>query len=141
MQATEAYIASSRNLVEEVLRLSTPTANMWRVATKDTEIQGVPVPTGSMVMIKFSSANRDQGVYPEPHTFDVERNNAKTQIAFGYGVHMCVGASLARKEMNVAFRCLLERINQFELVDENAALNYPPNVLLRGLSSLPLRVS
>lgn len=129
------------NLVEEVLRLSTPTANMWRVATKDTEIQGVPVPTGSMVMIKFSSANRDQGVYPEPHTFDVERNNAKTQIAFGYGVHMCVGASLARKEMNVAFRCLLERINQFELVDENAALNYPPNVLLRGLSSLPLRVS
>jgi len=129
------------NLVEEVLRLSTPTANMWRVATKDTEIQGVPVPTGSMVMIKFSSANRDQGVYPEPHTFDVERNNAKTQIAFGYGVHMCVGASLARKEMNVAFRCLLERINQFELIDENAALNYPPNVLLRGLSSLPLRVS
>jgi len=129
------------NLVEEVLRLSTPTANMWRVATKDTEIQGVPIPTGSMVMIKFSSANRDQGVYPEPHTFDVERKNAKTQIAFGYGVHMCVGASLARKELNVAFRCLLERINQFELIDENAALNYPPNVLLRGLSSLPLRVS
>ncbi len=128
------------NLVEEVLRLATPTANMWRVATKDTEIRGVPIPAGSMVMIKFSSANRDQGVYPEPHAFDVERKNAKTQIAFGYGVHMCVGANLARKEMNIAFRCLLERIEQFELIDENAALNYPPNVLLRGLSSLPLRV-
>ena len=129
------------NLVEEVLRLSTPTANMWRVATKDTEINGTPVPKGSMVMIKFSSANRDAEAYPDPHSFDVERDNAKTQIAFGYGVHMCVGASLARKEMNVAFRCLLDRIEKFELLEEEADLSYPPNVLLRGLSSLKLRVS
>ncbi|NKB98349.1 MAG: cytochrome P450 [Pseudomonadales bacterium] len=129
------------NLVEEVLRLSTPTANMWRVATKDTEIQGTPVPAGSMVMIKFSSANRDAEVYPDPHTFDIERENVKTQIAFGYGVHMCVGASLARKEMNVAFRCLLERIEKFELLEEIEDLNYPPNVLLRGVSGLKLRVS
>ena len=129
------------NLVEEVLRLSTPTANMWRVATKDTEINGTPVPKGSMVMIKFSSANRDAEAYPDPHSFDVKRDNAKTQIAFGYGVHMCVGASLARKEMNVAFRCLIDRIEKFELLEEEADLSYPPNVLLRGLSSLKLRVS
>ncbi len=129
------------NLVEEVLRLSTPTANMWRVVTKDTEINGTPVPAGSMVMIKFSSANRDAAVYPDPHTFDLERENVKTQIAFGYGVHMCVGASLARKEMNVAFRCLLERIEKFELLEDLEDLNYPPNVLLRGVSGLKLRVS
>ena len=114
---------------------------MWRVATKDTEINGTPIPKGSMVMIKFSSANRDAEAYPDPHTFDVERENAKTQIAFGYGVHMCVGASLARKEMNVAFRCLLDRIEKFELLEEEADLSYPPNVLLRGLSSLKLKVS
>ena len=129
------------NMVEEVLRLGTPTANMWRVATKDTEIQGTPVPAGSMVMIKYSSANRDGAVYPDPDTFDVERDNAKTQIAFGYGVHMCIGASLARKEMNVAFRCLLERINRFELLCDEDELIYAPNVLLRGVTSLPLRVS
>jgi len=129
------------NLVEEVLRLSSPTANMWRVATRDTEINGIPVPAGSMVMIRFSSANRDEQVYPDAHAFNVERANAKTQIAFGYGVHMCIGASLARKELNVAFRCLLERVEKFELLCDESELVYAPNVLLRGLSSLPLRVA
>jgi cytochrome P450 len=129
------------NLVEEVLRLSSPTANMWRVATQDTEINSIPVPAGSMVMIRFSSANRDEQVYPDAHAFDVERANAKTQIAFGYGVHMCIGASLARKELNVAFRCLLERVEKFELLCDESELVYAPNVLLRGLSSLPLRVA
>lgn len=129
------------NLVEEVLRLSTPTANMWRVATKDTEINGVPVEKGGMVQIRYSAANRDAGQYPDPDTFDVERGNAPSQIAFGYGVHMCIGASLARKEMNVAFRCLLERIDRFELACDESELNYPPNVLLRGLSSLPLTLT
>ena len=128
------------NLVEEVLRLSTPTANMWRVATKATEIQGVPVPAGSMVQIRFSSANRDESVYPEPDAFDVERSNAKSNIAFGHGVHMCVGASLARKEMNVAFRCLLERVEHFELNCDPTELQYAPNVLLRGVSQLPIKL-
>ncbi len=129
------------NLVEEVLRLSTPTANMWRVVTRDTEVQGTPIPKGSMLQIRFSSANRDESIYPDPHTFDVERTNAKTQIAFGYGVHMCIGASLARKELNVAFRCLLERLNHVELACDEADLQYPPNVLLRGLAALPVRLS
>lgn len=129
------------NLVEEVLRLTTPTANMWRVVTKDTEIHGTPIPAGSMLQIRFSSANRDEQKYPEPHAFDVERDNAKSQIAFGHGVHMCIGASLARKEMNVAFRCLLDRLESFELACDESELVYPPNVLLRGLAKLPLKVS
>ena len=129
------------NLVEEVLRLSTPTANMWRVTTKDTSVHGTEIPAGSMVQIRFSSANRDSDTYPNPHGFDIERSNAKTQIAFGYGVHMCVGANLARKELDVAFRCLLSRINKFELACSEDELNYPANVLLRGLSSLPLNIS
>ena len=128
------------NMVEEVLRLSTPTANMWRVTTRDTEVQGTPIPAGSMVMIRFSSANRDANVYPSPHAFDVTRDNAKTQIAFGYGVHMCIGASLARKELNIAFRCLLDRIDSFELLCDPAELEYAPNVLLRGVKHLPLKV-
>lgn len=129
------------NLVEEVLRLSTPTANMWRVVTQDTSVNGVDMPAGSMLQIKFSSANRDEIQYPDPHSFDVERDNANTQIAFGYGVHMCIGASLARKELDVAFRCLINRVDKMELACAESELSYPPNVLLRGLSSLPLRLT
>lgn len=127
------------NLVEEVLRLSTPTANMWRVVTKDTEIEGVAAPAGSMIQIRFSSANRDETVFPDPHGFDVSRENAKSNIAFGYGVHMCIGASLARKELSVAFKVMLERLDNLQLACAEEDLFYAPNVLLRGLSRLPIR--
>lgn len=127
------------NLVEEVLRLSTPTANMWRVVTQDTEIGGVAAAAGSMVQIRFSSANRDEKIFPDPHSFDVTRDNAKSNIAFGYGVHMCIGASLARKELSVAFKVILERLDNLQLACAEEDLFYAPNVLLRGLSSLPIR--
>jgi cytochrome P450 len=127
------------NFVEEVLRLATPTANMWRVATRDTQINGVPVKAGSMVQIRFSSANRDEDQFENPQAFDLTRDNARTNIAFGHGVHMCIGANLARKEMEAAFRVLLERLDNFELDCDESELTYPPNVLLRGLAKLPLR--
>ncbi len=128
------------NLVEEVLRLSTPTANMWRVCTRDTEVNGIAIPAGSMLMLRFSSANRDEALFEAPDAFDVRRKNARSNIAFGHGVHMCIGASLARKEMLVAFRVLLERLEEFELACAVEDLQYPPNVLLRGLARLPIRV-
>jgi len=127
------------NFTEEVLRLATPTANMWRVATRDTEINGVPVAKGGMVQIRFSSADRDEQVYPQPHRLDVTRENARTHVAFGHGVHMCIGASLARGELNTAFRVLLERLDNFTLDCAPDELVYAPNVLLRGLSKLPIR--
>lgn len=124
---------------EEVLRLATPTANMWRVATTDTDINGVPVPAGGMVQLRFSSANRDENVFDEPDDLDVGRANARSNIAFGHGVHMCIGASLARKELNVAFRVLLERLDDLSLACPKEELVYAPNVLLRGVSRLPIR--
>lgn len=127
------------NFTEEVLRLASPTANMWRVATEDTCIGDVQVPAGTMVQLRFSSANRDEDVYPSPDDLDVTRDNARSHLAFGHGVHMCIGASLARKEMNVAFRVLLERLDDFALDCAADQLYYAPNVLLRGLSKLPIR--
>ncbi|MBK79814.1 MAG: cytochrome P450 [Gammaproteobacteria bacterium] len=127
------------NFTEEVLRLASPTANMWRLATADTRLGDVDVPAGTMVQIRFSSANRDEAVFPEPDRLDVTRDNARSHLAFGHGVHMCIGASLARKEMNVAFRVLLERLDDLALDCDEAELTYAPNVLLRGLSALPLR--
>lgn len=127
------------NFTEEVLRLASPTANMWRVTTEDTQIGELEVSAGTMVQIRFSSANRDEAVYPQPEALDVTRANARTHLAFGHGVHMCIGASLARKEMNVAFRVLLERLDDFQLDCPESELVYAPNVLLRGLSALPVR--
>jgi cytochrome P450 len=127
------------NFVEEVLRLSTPTANMWRVCTEDTDINGTKIPAGSMVQIRYSSADRDESVFERPEVFDVRRGNARQNVAFGYGVHMCIGASLARKEMDVAFRVLLDRLTDFRLDCAVGDLVYPPNVLLRGLAKLPIR--
>jgi cytochrome P450 len=135
----KAHPAQIPDMVEEVLRLSAPTANMWRVAVRDTEINGTSVAAGTMVQIRFASANRDEHKFPEPDVFDIERPNAKANIAFGYGVHMCIGASLARKELEVAFRTILERFDRLELDCSDDALVYPPNMLLRGLKQLPIR--
>ena len=129
------------NLVEEVLRMATPTANMWRVVTTDTELNGLSLKAGTMVQIRFSSANRDETKFEHSQEFDVGRHNARSNIAFGHGVHMCVGANLARKELDVAFRVLLERLDNFELDCDEAELFYPPNVLLRGIARLPIRFS
>jgi len=128
-------------LVEEVLRLSTPTANMWRVAVKDTQINGLEIPAGTMVQIRFASANRDESRFLGPDDFDIERPNAKANVAFGHGVHMCVGASLARKELEVAFRTILQRFDELELNCADDLLIYPANMLLRGLEQLPIRFS
>ncbi|MGE0621564.1 MAG: cytochrome P450 [Pseudomonadales bacterium] len=129
------------NFTEEVLRLATPTANMWRVAKQEAAIGEVTVPTGGMVQIRFASANRDEAVYPDPDRLDVTRANARTNLAFGHGVHMCIGANLARKELNVAFRVLIERLDDLALDCPESELFYPPNVLLRGVARLPLRFS
>ncbi len=127
------------NLVEEVLRLSSPTANMWRVCTADTVVHGTSIPAGSMVQIRYASADRDQAAFPDPDRFDVTRSNARQNVAFGHGVHMCIGASLARKEMHVAFNVILDRMHNIELDCDPGELCYPPNVLLRGLKALPIR--
>ncbi len=91
------------------------------------------------MQIRFSSADRDESVFAEPDRLDVTRSNVENHVAFGHGVHMCIGASLARKELNVAFSVLIERLDDFALDCAPEDLFYAPNVLLRGLSALPLR--
>ena len=127
-----------RNLVEEVLRTESPTAGLWRVVKHDTELGGVAVKGGTMLMLRFAAANRDPAKFEHPDRFDVERKNANAHLAFGRGIHMCVGNMLSRKELAVAFDELLKRLDRIEIADE-AALTYPPNMLLRGLSALPIR--
>jgi cytochrome P450 len=126
------------NLVEEVLRLATPTANMWRLSTQDTELEGVRIPAGSMCMVRFAAANRDPAQFPDPDRFDVARANAGEHVAFGMGIHHCLGSALARKELAVAFRTLLGHLDGFALDAAAKAPRHKPNVLLWGFDSLPI---
>ncbi|WP_282950072.1 MULTISPECIES: cytochrome P450 [unclassified Sphingopyxis] len=125
------------NLVEEVLRTESPTAGMWRMVLKDTELGGVKIPKGAMVQLRYAAANRDPAKYPDPDRFDIERANARSHLAFGKGIHMCVGNMLSRKEMAVAYTELLTRLADFRVADGHVP-SWPPNMLLRGLTTLPI---
>ncbi len=126
------------NLVEEVLRLATPTTNMWRICTRDVRLGDASIPKGSLVLLRYASANRDEARFPDPDRFDVRRANATDHLAFGQGIHFCLGAALARKEMEVAFRTLLRRLGGWQLAPGEPAPRHKPNVLLRGLEALHL---
>ncbi|MEP5765685.1 MAG: cytochrome P450 [Halieaceae bacterium] len=126
------------NMVEESLRLASPTSNMWRVTKSDYELGGVNIPAGSMVLLKYFSSNHDENMFDEPLAFDVTRDNAKRHIAFGFGSHVCIGQHLSRLEMIVAWEVLFERLDNFQLAAPVDDLEYMPNILLRGLEEIPI---
>jgi len=127
-----------RNAVEEILRLATPTANMWRVCRRDTQLGGVDIPAGSMVLVRYGAANRDEDVFPDPDRFDIDRPNASEHVAFGQGIHFCLGAQLARCELVKSIEVLAERLATVRIAAGAPPLRHPPNILLRGLEALHL---
>ena len=124
-------------VVEETLRLSTPTQGMWRVVTRETQLGGVTIPSGARLVIVFSSANRDEQLYEEPDRFDPDRENLRNHLAFGKGIHFCLGANLSRLEGQVALQELTRRIESFRLADTNT-YDYFPSFMLRGLTHLDI---
>ncbi|MGO1055339.1 cytochrome P450 family protein [Crossiella sp. CA198] len=126
--------------VEEFLRLDGPVhPGLIRVATEDSEIGGVPVPAGSLLLLSTSGANRDPRQFADPDRIDLDRP-ANAHLALGHGIHFCVGARLARLEGEIAFSTLLRRFPKLELAVPAAELLRRPGALLRGYASLPLRV-
>ena len=128
-----------RGVVEEGIRLAAPVMGLWRKATCDTEIGGVAIPADSTLFLAFSSANRDDSVFEDPDAFDPLRQNVREHLAFGHGIHVCVGAGLARIEAVSALRALADNVSALEVVDRDA-LRYGPSYGLRGLMGLPVRV-
>jgi cytochrome P450 len=100
--------------IEEALRYETALLNITRLAVRDTEISGVPVPAGSTVMLMLAAANRDEARWPDPELFDIARPS-KPHISFGQGPHICIGMHLARIEMRVALNLLLDRLPSLRL--------------------------
>jgi cytochrome P450 len=126
-------------IVEEALRLSTPTQGMFRISTTDHELGGVHIPKGARIVIVFASANRDESLYPDPDGFDPDRDNLRDHLAFGKGIHFCLGAALSRLEGKVALEELSRRLESFTLPETNE-YQYFPSFLLRGLTRLDVDV-
>ncbi|CAN0596426.1 unnamed protein product, partial [Laminaria digitata] len=101
----------TRVFVNEVLRLESPVQGLFRVVTRDVELGGVKLKAGSRIMLRFAAANRDPQKYAKPDELDLTRKNAGTHLAFGAGIHHCIGANLAREEMTLTFHTLLKRAN------------------------------
>ena len=96
------------------------------------------IPKDAILFARFASANQDENQFPEPEKFDLMRDNLKDQVAFGKGVHHCLGAALSRREMNIGFRVILERLENFRLVEGGSSPTFAANALLHGLSGLDL---
>lgn len=128
------------NFVEEVLRFESPFRQQMRTAAVDTDLMGVEVPAGSTMLVFFSSANRDENEFDRPEDFVVDRDNARHHVAFGRGIHFCVGAPLARLEANVVIRSLLELTTAVAL-DPSAPPTRVYSLLARRHSSLPVVVT
>ncbi len=125
------------NFVDECLRLESPIKGAFRLVLRDTQLAGVDLPMGSIVMAMNGAANRDPRLFDDGDRFDAKRRNARRHIAFGHGEHFCPGASLARAESRISFERLLARLDNVLLRDV-AALSYAPSFIIRGLESLPL---
>jgi cytochrome P450 len=121
--------------VEEMIRWTTPVKEFMRTATEDTTVRGVPIAAGESVYLAYVSANRDEDVFPDPFRFDVGRDPNK-HLAFGYGVHFCLGAALARMEINSFFSELLPRLDSIELT---GAPELSATIFVGGLKHLPIR--
>lgn len=123
------------NAVEELLRYDSPVQLTGRVALADTELRGIPVPAGSFLLMLVGAANRDPEAHPDPDRLDVSRQPTR-HLAFGQGIHFCLGAPLARLEAQIGFRALVQHLGELSLDGE---LSWKDNVVLRGLQSLPVR--
>jgi cytochrome P450 len=124
------------NMVEEALRVETPVQTLFRMAKCDTEVAGVSIPKGARIAVSYAAANRDPAMFPDPDRFDVTRKNAKEHLAFGRGEHFCIGASLARKEAQIAFETLFDSTRNWRFSPGKNDFKHVPSFILRGLEKL-----
>jgi cytochrome P450 len=126
--------AVSRTAIEEFLRFDSPLQLFERTATADTEINGVAIRQGQKIAALLGAANRDLDVFDDADSMDLTRETNQ-HIAFGAGIHFCIGAPLARLEMNISLPALIERFPTLELAGESTRR---PTFVLRGYDTIPV---
>jgi cytochrome P450 len=126
---------NAKGATEECLRYDSPVISIQRIAAQDVELRGKLLRKGDRLRWFISSANRDPGAFVDPSVFDITRH-PNPHVAFGSGVHHCLGATLARLEGQEVFKALAERFRNFQL--EADTLDYQPSITFRSLKSLPV---
>lgn len=135
------------NFVEETLRLDGPTKAVFRLARRHAKVGDIEVPPGGMVMLVQAAMNRDPRKFANPNVFDVERKNARENVSFGFGIHACLGAPLARVEAKLAINKLLDRIRDIRIDEsvhgpsDDRRYDYEPNYTQRSLRSINVTFS
>ncbi|SEH19154.1 Cytochrome P450 [Sphingopyxis sp. YR583] len=123
--------------VEEALRMESPVIMMLRTPIEDTELDGVKLPKGSIIMVHYAAANRDERKFACPEKLDLERKGARSHLAFGAGVHYCLGSTLARTEMEISLNRVLSRMHNIR-IDSADPLKHQHKVVVRSLHELPI---
>lgn len=123
--------------IEEMLRYDPPAQSTVRISKADATVNGVEIKTGTPVFVVLAAVNRDPAQFPNPDTFDIRRE-PNDHLAFGDGIHFCLGAALARLEGAIAFGAMLERFSHLHLADPVAEVKYKGSYFLRGLDTLRL---
>jgi cytochrome P450 len=124
--------------IEEVLRVRTPFPRLARLTTVDTEVGGVHLPAGQIVIPWLTAANRDERVFTDPHRFDIHRK-PNPHLTFGHGIHFCLGAPLARLEARVALQLLLQRYRDIQVPEDEQVEHRSPWTMV-AVTRLPLAV-
>jgi len=121
--------------VEELLRYVSPVHTLARRSTEEVTMRGVTIPEGSSIYLLVGAANRDSEKFPDPEKLDINRPPVRS-LGFGYGIHFCIGAALARMESQVAFETMIRRLPAIHMTVDRP--EFRPNYSLRGLTSLPV---
>ncbi len=127
------------NAIEEIIRFVSPFHNMFRTATRDVQMHGKTIKEGQMVGITWSAANRDPEHFQNPHAFDIKRDFAQfnsKHVAFGYGSHFCLGASLARLELRAVLENLCKKVGRIR-VPEGKQVTWYSSSFTRGVEHFP----
>lgn len=127
-------------VADEGLRMACPFQISLRIATAPVTINDTEIPEGSVVALVLGSASRDPRIFDDPESFLPSRPNAQEHVAFGNGIHRCIGASLARLELSVAVEHMATRFENLEITDPDG-IRHDPSFVIRGIRQLPLRAS
>lgn len=125
------------NMVSEMIRWQTPVIHMRRTALEDTELGGQTIKAGDRVVMWYLSGNRDESVFPDSDRLIIDRPNARKHVAFGFGVHRCMGNRPAEMQLRVLWEEIIARFERIELAGEVKRL---PNNFIRGIGEVPVRV-